>query len=72
MQQTITAKIPTPENSGIGTPCLICGETVRIAHYRDAPKICNKCKEAVLKMRSYLVSNPSEPHEEIEPTEDID
>ena len=34
-----------------GTNCLICGETVLIEHIRDVPKICAKCKAAVMKVR---------------------
>ena len=33
------------------TPCLICGEGVPTSHYGYAPKICEKCKAAVMKVR---------------------
>ena len=39
---------------GIGTPCLICGDTVKIKYYGDTPKICNKCKAAVIAMREKM------------------
>ena len=40
--------------SSIGTPCLICGETVVIQYYCDVPKICDKCKAAVMVMREQM------------------
>ena len=33
------------------TPCLICGEDVPVMHLHDTPKICDKCKDAVMKLR---------------------
>ena len=41
-------------NYDIGTPCLICGESVPIFHIHDTPKICQKCKDAVMKVRGEL------------------
>ena len=35
--------------------CLICGESVPISHVKDSPKICDKCKKAVMKMRERLI-----------------
>ena len=35
----------------IGTSCLICGEFVPTDHYSKTPKICKKCKDAVMKVR---------------------
>lgn len=31
--------------------CLICGEGVPVAHYTQGPRICEKCKAAVMKVR---------------------
>lgn len=33
-------------------PCLICGEGVPASPYGYAPKICEKCKAAVMKVRT--------------------
>lgn len=44
----------------IATPCLICGDSVPIEHYSKAPKICDKCKEAVLLIRN-MMENPTKP-----------
>lgn len=38
-------------NIGIETPCLICGESVLVFGGIYAPKICEKCKAAVMKVR---------------------
>ncbi len=35
----------------IKTPCLICEEPVPLEHNGDWPKICEKCKKAVLLIR---------------------
>ena len=38
-----------------GTPCLICGEIVKISNlYERQPKICDKCKAAVMAMREKM------------------
>jgi len=37
--------------SNIKTPCLICGEGVPVFGSCYAPKICEKCKAAVMKVR---------------------
>ena len=36
----------------IETPCLICGEGVPVHRYHNKPKICVKCKAAVMKVRA--------------------
>lgn len=36
---------------GIATNCLICGEGVAMKNINDTPKICDKCKAAVMKVR---------------------
>lgn len=45
--------IPIAKGS-LGTPCIICGETVPIDHIYDVPKTCDKCKKAVIYMRERL------------------
>lgn len=35
----------------IKTPCLICGEGVPVFGFGYSPKICEKCKSAVMKVR---------------------
>jgi len=40
--------------SSIGTHCLVCGDTVPIYHPGQAPKICDKCKAAVMHVRDQL------------------
>lgn len=39
---------------GIGTPCLICGDSVKIQYPNETPKICDKCKAAVMAMREKM------------------
>lgn len=45
----------------LGTPCLICEETVTISRPSDGVKICDRCKKAVLHIRQQLERNPCEP-----------
>ena len=44
-----------PEKSGISINCLICNEEVELTgedvRYGVSVKVCDKCKEAVMKMR---------------------
>lgn len=55
MSETITMKISNEWYSGIGKGCLICGEGVEIKpHQIHEPIICDKCKAAVMKVRSEL------------------
>ena len=35
-------------------PCLICRESVWIEKYNFAPKICDNCRAAVLRLRQYI------------------
>ena len=37
----------------LAIPCLICNELIELADYesRDSVKVCDKCKQAVMKMR---------------------
>lgn len=41
-------------HSEIGTPCLICGESVAIEFVGGGPKICEDCKQAVLHVKELL------------------
>lgn len=41
----------------VRTPCLICGDTVSIIPYYAGPRICDKCKKAVLSVREKLERN---------------
>lgn len=36
---------------GLATECMICGEAVPIDSIYAAPKICDKCKAVVMKLR---------------------
>ena len=38
----------------IATRCLICEEPVFIPDWSERPKICDKCKEAVMSMRKQI------------------
>lgn len=55
--ETKTAKITY---SNLGIPCLICGSIVPIYHPSQAPKICEKCKGAVMLIRN-MMENPKKP-----------
>lgn len=44
-------KIIEAVETHLGTPCMVCGESVPIFNPREAPKICDKCKAAIMKMR---------------------
>lgn len=58
---TVTA-IRCDSDVSIGTPCLICGEGVALPHgVCDGPKICDKCKAAVMKVRKRM----EDPYREI-------
>lgn len=35
----------------LATECLICGESVPVFSIHAAPKVCEKCKAVVLKLR---------------------
>ena len=51
----------TAESTKLGSmsvSCLICGEPVRIENPRDYPKICEKCKEAVMYVREKIQNDP--------------
>lgn len=41
----------------IGTPCLVCGETVVVGFVGGGPRICKECKQAVLHVRDLLKKN---------------
>ena len=40
--------------SYLGTPCLICGDSVVVRALECSPKICDKCIEAVMHIRNTL------------------
>lgn len=45
------------EKLEIATRCLICDESVSITYlelYNNVPKVCDKCKQAVMKMRETI------------------
>lgn len=42
----------------LSASCLICGEPVPIDNPRDYPKICEKCKEAVMFVREKIENDP--------------
>lgn len=45
------------ESLKLAIGCLICGESVPITYlelYNNIPKVCDKCKQAVIKMREKL------------------
>lgn len=39
------------------TSCLICGEDVLISMWHGGPKICDKCKAAIMHVRKQLEEN---------------
>ncbi len=39
------------EEDILATYCLICGESVPVYSIHDAPKICDKCKAVVMRLR---------------------
>lgn len=47
----VKARIDTTTIFELETRCLICEESIPMKHTSDAPKICKKCKEAVMKVR---------------------
>ena len=51
---TAVASIFSSARAEIGTPCLICGETVEIGYFGGSPKICEECKQAVLHVKELL------------------
>ena len=46
----VTVKIEATHYE-VETPCLICGEGILVFGSYYAPKICEKCKAAVMKVR---------------------
>ena len=46
--------VGTVHKLSIGTLCLVCDEAVPVSHSRDIPKICNKCKAAIMTMREHI------------------
>lgn len=33
------------------TPCLVCGESVMLKRYESGQRICEECKEVILRLR---------------------
>lgn len=52
--EVITVKYNSASAINIGTPCLICGDNVTIIDDKEGPKICDKCKDAVMSLRRLL------------------
>ena len=50
---TITIPKEAMEPS-FGTSCLVCDECIPLSPFDHGPKICEKCKRAILKMREYM------------------
>lgn len=50
----VKIKIETTEHY-LATSCVICGESVKLTEYeamgKNIFKVCDKCKQAVMKMR---------------------
>ena len=46
------------EMYALSTSCLICGAPVPIENPRDCPKICEKCKKAVMHVREKIENDP--------------
>ena len=42
----------------ISTNCLVCGEPVPMERIGDAPKICDRCKNVILKNRNHIIHIP--------------
>lgn len=51
MEDSIFSNRYLTKELNISTNCLVCGEPVPMERIGDAPKICNECKNAILKMR---------------------
>lgn len=48
-------EIPQPDiQTGICTPCLVCGESVEVQLSHNGAALCDKCKKAILKLRNML------------------
>lgn len=52
-ENTVSACRAKPKY-GLATSCLICGTPVFISHMQERPKICVKCREAVLHVRKQI------------------
>ena len=58
----LSVKVSEPERA---TPCLICGEYVKVNCSDNQPKICSECRRAVLAIRKqYKIVNVKLPEEE--------
>lgn len=52
----VTKNIIVQDNTyfSLTTKCIICGESVPISDLREAYKVCDKCKRAVLHIRDSM------------------
>ena len=52
----VTKNIIVQNNTrpSLSTKCIICGEPVPISDLREAYKVCDKCKRAVLHIRDRM------------------
>lgn len=46
------------ENAKIATKCMICGESVPVYDPHDAKRICDNCRNAVMRMREIINDEP--------------
>lgn len=53
--------------SKIATACLICGGAVPVWFHCDTPKICDKCKAAVMKVRAEIEKGENNGQVDTEP-----
>ena len=52
-KEFLSVDISVAENN-IETPCIICGEGVPAFGDYGRPKVCENCKNAVMKVRDFL------------------
>ena len=70
---TINTNIPEFTKASIGVECLICGQSVLLTEFEEMVarnhsiyKVCDKCKQAVMKMRETIEhKDKKEKHNEI-------
>lgn len=51
--ETVSLDVSAVE-CNIETPCIICGEGVPVFGDYSRPKVCENCKNAVMKVRDFL------------------
>lgn len=57
----MTATLTPPTKTMKLVPCLICGEELSVELHEPHAKICEKCKEAVMKVRERMDWDPCTP-----------